>query len=316
MANYKKIMELRPEVTDFVRTRGAMRYRGEILAYGRNIRCSSYSTDAGGFRHSTFRGKTLSVRECLRSERYGIVLGPSTTFGFCLGGNENTMPSLLAERFGFPFANVSMPTASTRNLHALLLAMLERAPRPPAVLVMSNGGDLGGFCTSSVADQVFGSPNRGQLSLAKRRRVPQSPERSLPKLLAFTNLWSSAIANLCRGRGVPIAMLHQSTAFEKTKLTSIEQECELGVPRRSEHERLFANHRKFDAAFFEQRKAIAERVGAPLAGWGLSDQLGFVDEFHCDRDATRLLSNAVGDAIEALLAATPTEVDAGALTDA
>jgi hypothetical protein len=67
---------------------------------------TGFSTDAGGFRHSVFRGETFSVADITRRDRYGLVLGPSSVYGFGLAGNENTMPSRLAEHLGFPFANI------------------------------------------------------------------------------------------------------------------------------------------------------------------------------------------------------------------
>jgi hypothetical protein len=301
MANYDKVLEFHPGAEDFIQTRGSMRYRGEVLAYGRNLRLSGFSTDSAGFRHSTFNGQSLSVADCLGGKRHGIVLGASNTFGFGLAGDENTTPSLLADRFGFPFANIALPAATSRNLHTLLLANLARSKRRPAVVVLSNGGDLASFCMASVADIVFGPPNLGQLKLAKRRSVPPSPESNLPKLLGFTSLWTSAIALLCRAHQIPLVMIHQSTFFEKSKPTKSELESELGVARRAEHEVQFANHRKFNDPFFERRQAIAEQVQAPLAGLGFGDELGFIDEFHCDRDSVRLLTAAIGDMVEPLI---------------
>ena len=154
---------------------------------------------------------------------------------------------------------------------------------------------------ASVADSVFGPPNQGQLKLAKRRSVPQSPESNLPKLLGFTSLWTTAIAMLCRAQHIPLVLVHQSTFFEKSAPSESELASELGVARRPEHEVQFANHRRFDEPFFKRRAAIAEQVGAPLAGLGLGDQLGFIDEFHCDRDSVRQLTAAIGDMVEPLL---------------
>ena len=116
MANREKILELRPELADF-RTKLNVTMRGDVLTYFPNKRCASFSTDAGGFRHSVFDGREYSVADCLRSERCGLVLGASNVFGSGVAGNENVMASLLAERFGFPFANAAMPGANSRNLH-------------------------------------------------------------------------------------------------------------------------------------------------------------------------------------------------------
>ena len=67
MANYEKIMELRPEMADFFENRRKIGLRGDVLTYWPNIRNDSFTTDSAGFRHSTFNGETLSVSDCLRS---------------------------------------------------------------------------------------------------------------------------------------------------------------------------------------------------------------------------------------------------------
>jgi hypothetical protein len=305
MANYQKIMQLRPEMADFFRNRHLIGSRGDVLAYWANTRCDSFSIDASGFRHSTFGGKDYSVADCLQGSRYGIVLGASNLFGFGVAGNENCLASLLAERFGFPFANAAMPGGNSRNLHSLLVGLIVGAPQPPAVVVHSSGGDLANFCESSVADPIFGSPNRTQLKALEESGVVSNPDENFPRVLAFTCLWTSALATVCRVYGAGLVLVHQSTFFEKTKPTPVELECGLGEPPHPKQERQFANHRKYNEPFFAKRKSIAEQLGIPLAGWGLTDQLGFLDEFHCDRDGIRLMSQAVGDKIEPLLPRKP-----------
>jgi hypothetical protein len=256
-----------------------------------------------GFRHSTFSGKEYSVADCVHSPRYGIVLGASNLFGFGVVGNENCMASLLAERFGFPFANAAMPGGNTRTLHSLLLGLVAGASQPPTVVVHSSGIDLAGFCESSIADPIFGSPNRMQLKALKDKGgVPEAdPDQNFSRALAFTNLWTSALASACRAYKSPLVEIHQSTFFEKKNPTALEIECGLGEPFDAASERQFANHRKFDERFYAERKAIADRLKLPLAGWGLGDEITFIDEFHCDADGIRLMSKTVGDAIEPLL---------------
>ena len=300
MADYKKIIELRPEVTDFVRARHEVRYRGEALCYAPDLSRDSFSTDNRGYRHTVLGSRNLSADDCVASDRYGLVLGASNVFGFGVPGNENTMASRLSERFGFPVANISMPGANSRNLHATLLGFLTARPTPPAFVVHSSGGDLSSFCASSIADSVFGSPNRGQLKVLEES-VRFDPERTFPNVLAFTAMWTTAIAKLCRAAGVPIVLTHQSTFFEKARPSAIERESGLGKPFPGAQERQFANHRKYNAAFFQRRKEIADGLDMPLTGWGLSDRLGYIDEFHCDRAGIALLSKAAGDAIEPLL---------------
>lgn len=313
MANHKRIIELRPEVADF-RSKQNVTMRGDVLSYVPNKRCSSFSTDAAGFRHSVFRGQEYSVADCLRSERCGLVLGASNLFGSGVAGNENIMASLLAERFGFPFANAAMPGANSRNLHSLLIGLVARAGRAPAVAVVSTGCDLASFCESSRADGMFGSPNRTQLKWQEDSdgaRQP-NPDESFPRLLAFTALWTNALAAICRGYGIPLVLIHQSTSFEKTNLNAYEQACGLGEPFHPSQERQFQNHRKFNQPFYDKRKEIADRREIPLAGWHLNDEISFIDEFHCDPDGIRVMSKAVGDEVDPLLARKRESVASGA----
>ena len=302
MANYKKIVELRPEMADFFGNRRLIAYRGDVLSYWANTRTDSFSTDPGGFRHSTLGGKEYSVADCVQSDRYGIVLGASNLFGFGVAGNENTMASLLAERFGFPFANAAMPGGNSRNLHSLLVGLLAAGGKPPAVVVHSSGGELANFCESGLADPIFGSPNRSQLkSVREQGPLHSNADQNFPRLLAFTALWFSALATVCRVYKSPFVMVHQSTFFEKKNPTKLEVECGLGEPFHPSQKDQFANHRKFDGPFYEKRRSVAEKLGVPLAGWGLTEDITFMDEFHGDLEGTRLITRAVGDLIEPLL---------------
>ena len=301
MANYQNIVRLRPEVREFIRNRRWI-HRGDVIVYGANISCGSFSTDAAGFRHSAFRGQTLSVNDCLQAERYGLVLGPSSVYGFGLAGNENTMPSVLAERFGFPFANVGLPEGNSRNLCALLTAFVARAPRRPSVVLHISGGDYTNFCYTSIADPVFGSPNLKQIPMVLKERGGRPPaDGQIQPLLAFTSLWIRAIAELCRAMRIPLVLADDTTFFEKGEPSRIEQESELGKPFNPAQERQFATHRKFAADYHSRRKSMAKKLGVPLVGPGLANEIGFIDEFHYDRDGTRALCDDFAKAIEPLL---------------
>jgi hypothetical protein len=294
-------MRRRPEVREFVRNRKWV-HRGDVVTYGPNISCESFSTDAAGFRHSVHGGRTHSVRDCLQSKRYGVVLGPSSVYGFGLAGNANTMPSQLAERFGFPFANVGLPEGNSRNLFSLLTAFLARAPRAPAVVLHISGGDFTNFCYTSIADPVFGSPNLMQIRhVVKERggRVPAQPQ--IRPLLAFTTLWIRAIGQLCRMRGVPLVLGNDTTFFEKPEPSDRDRECELGKPFNAAQARQFAVHHKFVDEYGERRKVVANALGVPLAGPGRPNNLGYIDEFHYDRDGTRALCDDFAAAIQTLL---------------
>ena len=304
MADQSKVLEHYPEMADF-RLSELVALRGDVLAYRANLARGAFSTDAQGFRHSTFNGKTLSVADCLQSERYGIVLGPSTFFGVGIAGNDHTIASLLAERFDFPFANAAMPGGNSRNLNALLTGLIAAAKQPPAVVVLSNGGDLANFCEALTADPIFGSPNRMQVKQNLGKGPGTSAEANLPQFLTFTSLWTSATARLCRAYRTQLVLVHQSIFFEKAQPSPVERDCALGQPARGGHQGLFDRFRKFGPPFYARRQELANALGIPLAGLGLADKQTFVDEFHLDRDGTLVLTDDVAAKVEPLLAAAP-----------
>ena len=302
MANYESIMRLRPEVREFVRNRRWV-HRGDVLFYGPNISAQTFSTDGGGFRHSVFRGETLGVAEIVRRPRFGLVLGPSSVYGFGLAGNENTMPSLLGEQFGFPFANIGLPEGNSRNLFSILVAMMSRGQRRPSAIVHISGGDYTSFCYTSIADPVFGPPNLKQIPLVMKERRGRRPtaDTQIKPLLAFTSTWIRSIGRLCKSSRIPLVLADDTTFFEKANPNSIEIESELGKPFNAGQELQFETHKRFGGDYHARRRAVAERLGVPLAGPGLHNDIGFVDEFHYDRDGTRALVDDYARALEPLL---------------
>lgn len=300
MADSTKIAEHFPAAQDF-RMKEITTFRGDVIFYRPNVVKPSFSTDAQGFRHSTFGGRNWSVVECTQSPRYGITLGASNIFAPGVAGNENVIASRLAERFGFPFANAALPSGNSRNLNSLLIGLLAGAKRPPAIVVLSNGGDLANFCAAGIVDPIFGSPNHLQLK-NRPRQIPETDmDAEFPKLLTFTALWLSATATLCRMRKVPLVLLHQSTFFEKKRATAVERDCKLGEVKTDKRKRLFSDFRKYGPHFFGRRQELAKQFGLPIAGVGVTDRLTFFDEFHLDADGLGVLSEAVGDKIEPLL---------------
>jgi len=293
---------MRPEVRDFIRNRLWL-HRGEAIVYGPNIRCDSFSTDSGGFRHSTFKGRTMSVQDCLRSEAYGLVLGPSNVYGFGLAGNENTLPSLLAERFGFPFANVGLPEGNSRNLFGLLFAFLNRAPRLPRIVLHLSGGDFTSFCYTGIADPVFGPPNllQGPIVFKERREKLPPVEPEFRALLAFTYLWITSIGQLCASRGVPLVLGEDTTFFEKAAPNEMDLKAELGAPLNEPQARQFKLHKRFVRDYHAKRWAAAETLAVPLPGPGFGNSVTFVDEFHFDAEGACLFCDSFGNAIEPLL---------------
>lgn len=302
MADYEALMKMRPEVRQFVRNRRWV-HRGEAIAYGPNIRCDAFSTDPAGFRHSVFKGETFSMKDCLESERYGLVLGPSSVYGFGLAGNENTMPSVLADKFGFPFGNVGLPEGNSRNLFSLLVAFIVRAKKKPSIVVHISGGDFTSFCYTSIADPVFGSPNLKQIPLVLKERDGKlpPPDRQIKQLLGFSSMWIRAIVELCRSANVPLILANDTTFFEKEKPTQAELDAKLGIPFNNAQKRQFEIHRKFVRDYHSQRKLLASKLEVPLAGPGIKNDIGFIDEFHYDRDGTASLCNDFAKEIQFIL---------------
>ena len=303
MANYQAIIRLRPEVRDFIRHRRWV-HRGDVIAYGPNIACDSFSTDGAGFRHSTFRGDTLSVHDCLQRERYGVILGSSHVYGFGLSDNRRTFASRLAERFDFPFANVCMPEASSRNLFAQLAAFIARAPAPPAIVVLMTGGDFTGFCFTRIADPVFGSPNLNQMAMVRKERgEPADPTREFARMLASTSLWTRAIAQICADNRIPLILGDDTTFFEKVAPSTADAEVGLGQPFNAAQALQFETHRHFFPQFLTQRAKVADTLKLPLAGPGFHNEFGFVDEFHYDDSGTAAFAATLSAAIDPLLSA-------------
>ena len=295
-------MRIRPEYREFVRRRRLV-HRGDVVTFAPNVHCEAFSTDGKGFRHSTFGGQPISVGEILRKERYGLVLGSSQEFGFGVAGNENTIPSLLGDRFGFPFGNVTLPEGNSRNLFSLLAAFIARAPSLPSIVIHFSGADMSNFSLTSIADPVFGSPNLKQIDEVVRERGGYpDPIHQFPALLAFTSLWTRQIVRLCRAHSIPVVLGNDTTFFEKSdEMNEIEKECELGKAFNPIQGRWYGSQKKFMPQFLKRRQEIAKRMNVPLAGPGPENNFGFIDEFHYDLESTRIFADQIAGPVEALL---------------
>ena len=297
------MMKLKPGFRVFMDSR-YLAHRGDVVVFRPGTHNDHYSVDSAGFRHSVFGGETLAVRDVIQRERYGVVLGSSHIFGLGTSGNQCTLPSLLGERFGFPFANVSLPEGNSRNLFSQLTALLVRAPRPPEVLLLFTGGDFTGFTATCIADPVFGPPNLLQYShMIEERGSPPAAEDYFKPLLAYTSLWVQSIVRTCRRAGIPVMLGDDTTFFEKREPSAMDIECRLGTPANQHQKRSFAAHKPHFPAFVRHREALAQKLGVPLAGPGLSNDYTYFDEWHYDADGTRSLSEDVAPALELLLAA-------------
>ena len=298
MADYRKISARLPEVREYIRLRKWVR-RGDAVAYGANIEGEHLSTDTLGLRHAVFAGERLSLADVVKHQRYGLVLGSSNVYGFGLPGNDATLPSLIGERLGFPFGNISFPEVNTRTLYCQLLGIVARAKvRPSAVLLMT-GGDFTAFCYTGVADPVFGTPDL--LSMAetmKERGGKIDVRREFPRLVAYTQLWTGAIIDLCRRTGIPFAIGEDVTFFEKAGPNARDVEFGLGIGRSPQQERQFKIHRAFVKAYGDARMAQANHAGVPIGGPGHGNAITYIDEFHYDAPGARALAVDFAGALE------------------
>lgn len=76
MANYRSILRHFPAGQDYLQQRKWVR-RGDVLAYAPNACTPSFSTDALGFRHTSFGGRDVGVADIEAFEQIGLILGSS-----------------------------------------------------------------------------------------------------------------------------------------------------------------------------------------------------------------------------------------------
>jgi hypothetical protein len=93
--------------------------------------------------------------------------------------------------------------------------MLMRAPQPPDVVLHLSGGDFTNYCYTSLAEDIFGSPNVKQIPLVLDEYGGRAPEAHIQSLLSFSALWIGLIAELCRSRNIPLVLGEDVTFFEK-----------------------------------------------------------------------------------------------------
>ena len=100
---------------------------------------------------------------------------------------------------------------------------------------------------------------------------------------------------------IPLILADDTTFFEKRNPSALEIESELGKPFNPAQARQFETHKRFVEDYHGRRKKLAETLKVPLAGPGNTNDIGFIDEFHYDREGTRALCDDFAAALEPLL---------------
>ena len=100
---------------------------------------------------------------------------------------------------------------------------------------------------------------------------------------------------------MPLVLADDTTFFEKRNPSEIEIESELGKPFNPAQTRQFETHKRFVGDYHERRRTLAEALDVPLAGPGKTNDIGFIDEFHYDREGTRALCDDFAAALDPIL---------------
>jgi hypothetical protein len=94
-----------------------------------NFRSPSVSTDSAGFRISEFRGRVVSTESVPASDRFGVALGGSFTFGVGATHDRHSIVSRLGEESGMPFLNRAVRAGNSMQEFLAALPVLDRAER-------------------------------------------------------------------------------------------------------------------------------------------------------------------------------------------
>lgn len=290
MANYRAIVRHFPAAQDYLQQRKWIR-RGDVLAYTPGLRSKSFSTDAFGFRHTSFEGRDVGLGQIDAYPKVGLVLGSSHLFGFGLAGNDETLPSRLSALLGYPVFGIAYPEADTRTLSATLLRLLRQFPGRIAAIVLLTGGDFTRYCYTQTADQLFGPP----LLPVAAAETHADAQRHFADLLHFTGLWSSLCVALAAQTGARFFLGDDSTFFEKSEADATEIACSLGDPRSDKQAKRFTCHRQHAGAFGMERRRLADKLSVPLIRYPEPSVLRFVDEYHYRAESQRLIAERLAE---------------------
>jgi hypothetical protein len=275
MADYRRVIRHFPAVRDYLRNRVWVQ-RGDVTAYAPGQKTASFSTDAFGFRHTSFGGNSLGMETVDGGGAYGLVLGSSHVFGFGLASNSETFASQLSRHLGTPCLTICYPEADSRTLHATLLRILATAARRPAFVVLFNGGDFTRFAYVGQADPLFGVPD---FQKGGTDPLAMADDRQAQTLCRYTLFWAEQCARAAVSVGARFVLMDDKTFFEKAAPNAVEQDCLLGSSGGAGAAR-FAVHKRHVWRFHGARaRFMVEALAQPA--WPLDfEDYTFIDEFH------------------------------------
>lgn len=288
MPDFRQIMKSYPSVHTYLRD-GLWVRRGEVVAYGPDQQRDHYSTDGSGFRHGVLEGREYGLEAAFSGSRFGLALGASQCFGFGLGGNQETLPSQLARRLGYPVVNVSFPEADLRTLFAAAVRISRAAPAAPAFILVFAGGSGSRFGYTRRCDPLFGSPDFLDAASHALPVDTDAAARNFDLLMQFCAFWSGELRHLAVSLAVPVTVAVEPTALEKATLSELELQNRLGTPREPGEADRFAVHR---ARYSQFRKGMADIAASNGVGFFSADADGleFIDEMHLTAQSTEQLA--------------------------
>lgn len=275
MANYKAIAQQYPSTLPYLRARIWAR-EGGILIYRPSQTTIAFSTDAFGFRRSTFEGETTSVERKSSLDKYSLVLGSSHVFGFGLPGNNATFASTFAARLGHPVLNLCLPEANTGDLVKSLETHIDPAKVDRAILFP--GGSFTRFCYSGVSSPIDGPP--GPQASAEASFENADAPQMLENLVRYQMRHIARMAEIFAAADVPFYVVDDLTFFEKSEPTEVERLNGLGTPAAPQGQPRFDRHRRTIGTYREGLFPQLAGKDIRVLDFGGVDDIDFIDEFH------------------------------------
>ena len=298
MADFKEIMRLQPRSARLRPQNGGWVLRGDVVTYKPDKQLRLLFHSLRWFPPSARSpAKPCRCRIACSAGATASCSARATSYGFGLPGNEHTIPSVLAGRFGFPFANVGLPDSEQPQslIHSCCLSFVQHASPPTCRGLFQRRRFLRAFASLSIADPVYGSPIIRQYSsnwrVEERGAPPRTPATQIqsPARL-FTSLGHSIDRqDLCLPSEHSAGPRRRHARSSTNPRPSAVIASSVSLPRQDAIMRtqVLGSSRPI-TAFLRRRLRGQAQPRSPLswrsqsAGLAPANGLTFVDEFHYD----------------------------------